>query len=298
MRLVLLGVRGSTPAPGAEFVRYGGHTSCVAVLGDGEAEPGLVLDGGTGVRGLGALTGGRPFRGTVVLTHLHWDHVQGIPFCPVLDHPDAHVDLLVPGPWDGEHGHAAAVGLKPRDLLARAMAPPHFPIAPEGLLGSWRFRPALPGRHQAGTAPVWLERLPHKGGTTLAVRVDLDDASVAYLPDHLAPADGSPPDPSLAGLLDQVDLLVHDGQFLDAEHARAADYGHSTIGQALRLADQHQVGRVLLTHHAPGRTDDELDRLAARVTSTPQGRPVAFARQGDVVDVSRTLGRPLTRLVT
>jgi len=294
----MLGVRGSTPAPGADFVRYGGHTSCVAVLGDGQAEPELVLDGGTGVRDLGALTGGRPFHGTVVLTHLHWDHVQGIPFCPVLDHPEAGVDLLVPGPWDGEHGHAEAVGLKPRDLLARAMAPPHFPIPPEGLLGSWRFRPARPGQHEAGATRVWLERAPHKGGTTLAVRVDLDGTSLAYLPDHLVSGAEAPPDAGLSRLLDQVDLLVHDGQFLDDEQARAADYGHSTIGQALRLADQHQVGRVLLTHHAPGRTDDELDRLAARVTRTPQGRPVAFARQGDVVDVSRTLGRPLTRLVT
>jgi ribonuclease BN (tRNA processing enzyme) len=292
MRLVLLGVRGSTPAPGAEFVRYGGHTSCVVVLADGETAPSLVLDGGTGLRGLPALTGSRPFRGTLVLTHLHWDHVQGIPFCPVIDHRDAQVDLLVPGTWDDPAGSPT-----PRALLARAMSPPHFPIRPEGLLGSWRFRPALTGRARTAVAGLWLEPAPHKGGPMLAVRVDLDGASVAYLPDHL-PREGAPTQEALARLLDGVDLLLHDAQFLDEEHLRAADYGHSTIGQALRLADRHRVGRVLLTHHAPGRTDDELDRLAARVTSTPEGRPVAFARQGDDIDVSRDLGRPLTRLVT
>ena len=79
MRTYLCGVRGSTPAPGAEFVRYGGHTSCVALAHDGGAGPTLVLDAGIGLRRVTALLGGQPFSGTIVLTHLHWDHVHGLP---------------------------------------------------------------------------------------------------------------------------------------------------------------------------------------------------------------------------
>ena len=80
MRVHLCGVRGSTPAPGSEFVRYGGHTSCLALCRDGEPAPSLILDAGTGIRTVTALLVGRAFTGTILLTHLHWDHVQGLPF--------------------------------------------------------------------------------------------------------------------------------------------------------------------------------------------------------------------------
>ena len=79
MRLHLCGTRGSTPAPGADYVRYGGHTSCVAVAHDGEI-PTLILDAGTGLREVTPLLAGRPFGGVILLSHLHWDHVHGLPF--------------------------------------------------------------------------------------------------------------------------------------------------------------------------------------------------------------------------
>jgi ribonuclease BN (tRNA processing enzyme) len=274
VKLALLGVRGSTPAPGAQFVRYGGHTSCVAVLSAGQQSPSLVLDAGTGLRELPRLMAGRPFRGALVLSHLHWDHLQGLPFCPSVDHPEARVDLFLPtGPTGAE---------RPRELLARGMSPPHFPIGPDGLLGGWRFRPARPGLLPVPAAVVSVAAVPHKGGPTIGIRVELDGASVAYLPDHLP--DGQP-DAALRALIGGADLLLHDGQFLDRERDRARDYGHATIGEALRLADQCGVRRLVLTHHAPHRTDDALDALAAAVTSTPEGRPVRFARQGEVLDV-------------
>lgn len=286
MRLVLLGVRGSTPAPGAEFVRYGGHTSCVAVVADGAAVPSLVLDAGTGLRQLPGLLDGAPFEGTVVLSHLHWDHVQGIPFCPSVDHPGARVDLLVPGPWDPV-GNGA--GDAPRHLLAGGMSPPSFPIGPEGLQGAWRFLPARPGVHRIDApgggepaAAVTVAPVTHKGGVTLGVRVELDGASAAYLPDHTV-CDPSETDPAAEALIRGVDVLLHDGQFLRREAGLARAYGHSTIEDVLLLADRCGVGRLVLTHHAPQRTDDELDELAATFGRTPGGRPVTFARQGAVI---------------
>ena len=80
MEILFCGVRGSTPAPGADFVRVGGHTSCVALTCSGEDTPALVLDAGTGLQRLSTRLEGAPFRGTLLLTHLHWDHAQGLPF--------------------------------------------------------------------------------------------------------------------------------------------------------------------------------------------------------------------------
>ena len=101
MRINLCGTRGSTPAPGRDFVRYGGHTSCLAITPDGAAAPELLLDAGTGIREVTRLLAGRPFRGTIALTHLHWDHVQGLPFFAGGDRDDARVSLLLPEPEDG-----------------------------------------------------------------------------------------------------------------------------------------------------------------------------------------------------
>ena len=277
MRVVLLGTRGSTPAPGAQFVRYGGHTSCVAVFADADPVPRLVLDAGTGLRDLPSLLGSRPFVGSIVLSHLHWDHVQGLPFCPSIDRPDAHVDLFVPGK-DGAADDDA------RQSLAGVMSPPHFPIAPDGLLGSWRFACAVPGPL---TAEVTVAEIAHKGGNAFGVRIELDGATIAYLPDH-ALSDAPPLLlASAEELASGVDVLLHDGQFRLAERDVAIAYGHSTIEDAMLFADRCGVGAVVLTHHAPGRTDTELDALAGATPSTPHGRPISFARQGDTVHVPR-----------
>ncbi len=96
MRVTFCGVRGSTPAPGSEFVRFGGHTSCVAVSPGGRETPSLLLDAGTGIRQVTTLLEGRPFRGTILLTHLHWDHVQGLPFFSSADNAAARTAPRVP----------------------------------------------------------------------------------------------------------------------------------------------------------------------------------------------------------
>jgi phosphoribosyl 1,2-cyclic phosphodiesterase len=261
VRVHFCGVRGSTPAPGTEFVRYGGFTSCVAIARDGADVPTLLLDAGTGVRRVTSLLGGAPFTGTILLSHLHWDHTHGLPFFKGGDRDDALVSLLLPDQLDGQSA---------RDVLARGMSPPHFPIGPEGLRGAWRFETASPGTFDAEGFSVTAVEVPHKGGRTFGYRVSDGRTSMSYVPDHCPTALG-PGEDGLGALHDAamalaggVDLLVHDAQLLASEVAAEASFGHAAADYAVGLGQAAGTRRVVLFHHKPDRTDDALDALAAR----------------------------------
>ena len=228
VRLALLGVRGSTPALGPEFTATGGNTACVALSHDG-CPPSLVLDAGTGLRRLSARLGGAAFRGSILLSHLHWDHVQGLPFFTAGDRDDAIVQLFMPEQGD------------PIGVLSRAMSPPHFPIGPEGLRGSWGFAGMAPGCHRIEGFDVLALDIAHKGGRTFGYRIEDGRGSIAYLPDHalwLGTGGRSEADTAnVRELVTGVDVLIHDAQFLEAERHVAVAYGHSTIEAAMALAE-------------------------------------------------------------
>ncbi len=281
MRLHFCGVRGSTPAPGADFVRYGGHTSCVAVAHD-HAAPTLILDAGTGIRQVTPLLAGRPFTGTILLTHLHWDHVQGLPFFHGADREDASVTLLLPDQQDGADAE---------QTLARAMSPPHFPIRPSQLRGTWTFGTISPGQIKADGFTVEAREIPHKGGRTIGYRVSDGHSAVAYVTDHCPTALGPGPDgwgeyhDGALELAAGADVLVHDAQLLAEEVAAQAAFGHAAADYAVALAGRAGARQVVLFHHKPDRTDDELDRLARRFAGSPV--PVAVAAEGQVIDLCR-----------
>ncbi len=276
MRLELLGVRGSTCAPGADFVRYGGHTSCIAVRADAAAAPTLVLDAGTGLRSLTAMLGGASYDGSILLSHLHWDHMQGLPFFVAGDRDDSRVDLYLPA-QDGRSG---------RDLLAQSFSPPAFPIPPEGLNGRWAMHALEPGVHGVEGFDVVAVEVQHKGGRTFGYRVSDAQGSMAYLPDH-APGAGMSAD--LLDALAGVDVLVHDAQFLEPERPLAVAYGHATVQDCLRLAAECGAGTLVLFHHSPARTDDGLDEVARWVAEAAPDLHVVVAREGTTLDVGQSV---------
>lgn len=278
MRVFLCGVRGSTPAPGTDFVRYGGNTSCVAVAHDGAELPTLVLDAGTGLQRLSRLLGGQPFTGTILLGHLHWDHTHGLPFFSAGDRPGSDVELLIPT-QEGE----------PEEVLARAFSPPHFPIRPSQLEGGWRFGALDPGQHDIAGFSVLALDIPHGGGRTFGFRVSDGRSVMAYLSDHSPVALGPGPDglgeyhDAALRLVRGADLLIHDAQITADEFESKARYGHSAVEYALGLAEVAGVTHLLLYHHDPSRTDADIDGLVARLG---HGRvAVTAAAEGTVLDL-------------
>jgi ribonuclease BN (tRNA processing enzyme) len=236
----------------------------VAVIPTGGTVPTLLMDAGTGIRRLPDLLGPEPFHGSILLSHLHWDHVEGLPFCRAVDRDDSRVDLHVP----------EQDGVSARDLLARTMSPPSFPIVPEGLLGSWRFLPSPDGTASLEGFEVTAVDISHKGGRTLGYRVASSTSSFAYLPDH-APSRGMTQ--AARDLIEGVDVLLHDAQFLESERRLADDDGLATVEESITLAEKAGVGQLVLFHHSPVRTDDQLDRILDLLDSTV---PVVVAREG------------------
>jgi phosphoribosyl 1,2-cyclic phosphodiesterase len=278
VRINVCGTRGSTPAPGREFVRYGGHTSCLAITAADSAVPELLLDAGTGIREVTRLLDGEPFLGTIALTHLHWDHVHGLPFFGAGDREDSSVRLLLPAPTDGSTAEA---------VLERGMSPPHFPITPSQLRGRWEFAGLEPGEVRLGGLTLLAREIPHKGGRTFGYRVTDGTTSIAYLPDH-SPADlGTGPDglgeyhDAAIELARGADILMHDSFWYAEEFDPARTLGHAAAEYAIGLAEAAGAHQVLLIHHRPDRTDSELEKLAAGLR---QGAvPAALAADGQVI---------------
>jgi phosphoribosyl 1,2-cyclic phosphodiesterase len=269
------GVRGSTPCHGDDIARYGGNTSCVSVAAPGE-DP-LLFDLGTGVRYYGlACANGEPFRGSCLLSHLHWDHVQGLPFfTPLLDE---EAELVVYAP--GQNGGKAAA-----DVLAETICPPLFPIGLEGFPGRLDIRDAVP-ELQLGGFEVASVPIPHVG-ETCGYRVTHGGRSVAYVSDHQQPAGGAQIDDSVRRLCEGVDLLIHDAQYTPAEFARKRDWGHCTIEYAVWLAGEVGARRLALFHHDPTHDDEMIDQLAAGAAACGKqiGVDVFAAYEGLAVDL-------------
>jgi ribonuclease BN (tRNA processing enzyme) len=261
VRVHLLGVRGSTSAPGIEFVRYGGFTSSVAISHDGEPFPTLVLDAGTGLRRCSALFGDDPFKGTILLSHLHWDHTHGLPFFSAGDRLGSRVSVVVPDQFDGSGA---------LEVLSRGMSPPHFPVSADELRGEWTFMSLSPGTQEFEGFSVMTAEMPHRGGRTFGFRVSDGHSVLTYMPDHWPTDIGSGPqgwgeyhEQAMALCVD-ADALLHDASLVAEEVEKEAHFGHAAAQYAVELGRRSGVGKVILFHHKPDRTDDQFDAIAGR----------------------------------
>jgi phosphoribosyl 1,2-cyclic phosphodiesterase len=277
MRLLICGTRGSTPSPGADYVRYGGNTSCVAVARDGE-DPHLVLDAGTGLRQLTRFMSKRPFTGTILIGHLHWDHTHGLPFFRSGDQPDATVKVLIPDEGD------------PVAMMARVVSPPHFPVRLDELQGKWSIENLQPGTSTIEGFEVLTLDIPHKNARTYGFRVSDGKTAIAYLSDHWPAHKGPGPDgygeyhESALALAHNVDLLIHDAQYTQEEFKTRSEFGHSVIEYPIELGKKAGARKVMLFHHDPERTDDDLDRILATMQGAP-GPEVIAAVEGSTVEL-------------
>ena len=272
MRVRFCGVRGSTPAPGIEFVRYGGHTSCLTLAHDDATAPSLILDAGAGLQRVSGLLDGEPFIGTILLTHLHWDHILGLPFFAAADRSDARLHVVLPEQESGKDAQS---------VLAVMMSPPYFPVGPTQLRGQWTFATIAPGEHRIEGFTVLAREIPHKGGRTFGYRISDGHSTLTYMPDH-CPTTLGPGEHGFGEyhhtaieLARDADLLVHDAQLFPAELAAEADFGHSVADYAVELARRAGARAVALFHHRYNRIDNDLDGLARRLGSDSPGVSVA-----------------------
>ena len=276
MHIRFWGTRGSIPTPGPSTVRYGGNTSCVEVRDSTGSL--LVLDAGTGLRELGVAlmngNGARPFSIDLLLSHLHWDHIQGIPFFRPAYDPNS--TLRIRGPKQSR---------PMKELLGMGMDDPFFPVdlddmpakleigelehLSDEMVGKFRVRSA----HLYHPAPA------------LAYRVEADGRSLVYATDTEDPFSGKV-NPVIE-LAQGADTLIHDAQFIKSDFKPT--WGHSTIESAIDVAAKAKVKRLVLYHHDPDRSDDALDHIGRDAQRTGRerspGLEVVVAREGLELEV-------------
>ncbi len=262
MEVTFYGTRGSCPCAGDAYAHFGGNTSCV-LIDDGGDEP-LILDAGTGLRSLGAdlapglAAEGRSLRANLLLTHLHYDHLLGLPFFSPLH--DASSLLEIYGPSQGERTLA--------EVIKGAVGPPFFPVQMDDFYGEVRLLAVGDEPWKLGQAVVSAAPVEHSG-PTLGFRVEIGSSSVVYIPDHQAPVDGLSIQPEVLELCEGADLLIHDAQYDDAEFERKSDWGHSTIAYAVHVAATAGVKALALFHHDPMHDDARLSALEALALTLP-----------------------------
>jgi phosphoribosyl 1,2-cyclic phosphodiesterase len=243
------GVRGSCPCPTPENLRYGGNTASVVINAEGELP--VMLDLGTGIRQYGRT---QPvdgtFAATALLTHLHWDHVQGLPFFPPVDREGAKLDIWAP----------AQEGERLGDAFGRLMTPPFFPITYEELRGDIRWHDVADEDFAIPGGKVKARPVPHCGATA-GYRVEIGGRSIAYISDHQAPEALDRVDESVLELCDGADLLIHDAQYTPEEFQARLTWGHCTVDYSVLVAREAGARHLVLFHHDPGHDDDTLDQL-------------------------------------
>jgi phosphoribosyl 1,2-cyclic phosphodiesterase/CheY-like chemotaxis protein len=285
------GTRGSIAKAGQSTLRYGGNTSCVEVRS--AAGTLVVIDCGTGAHGLGqslVAEPKQPVTGHLLISHTHWDHIQGIPF---------FAPLFVPGnQWVIYAPHGLSESL--RDTLAGQMQYTYFPVTIEALGAKITYRNLVEGMFMVGDITVRSRFLNHPA-LTLGYRLEADGVSIVYACDHepfsrpssTGKIEIGEQDRQHADFLRGADLVIHDAQYTATEYANKIGWGHSTPEYAIEVCTAVGVKQLALTHHDPMRDDDSLDQIVsamrAKLKLANQLLHVFPAAEGETIELeSRT----------
>lgn len=275
------GTRGSIPTPGPHTARYGGNTSCVAVEGGGQL---VILDAGTGIRGLGLTLIERQNGGVkaeILLSHTHWDHIQGLPYFKPFFSPGNTVRI-----WGSKQGTKSLDA-----ILHLQMDPAVFPVPLTAVSATLSVEEVLPGvEFTVGPFEARAMQLRHPG-TTLAYRLKpkAGGQSMAYVTDNELGPGGNYGTPGswrkdLVQFLKGVDLLIHDAMYTPAELDTHRGWGHSSYEEAVELAREAGAKKLVLFHHEPEHDDGALDELHAAARRAAQQRgtiaEVVVAQEG------------------
>lgn len=250
------GVRGSLATSGPDFDHVGGNTSCVEIRLGSQI---IILDAGSGLYRLGRSLPNR-IHATILLSHFHWDHIQGFPFFRPAYDPATRLTVYGPGTEAAEVEAA----------LQRQMEAPHFPVPLGAMEGQIRFGALQSGDElQIGAARVAVRRLNHPQ-ECLGYRITSGNTSVAYVTDTEHLNDGTI-DPNVMDLARDATVLIYDAQYTDAEYHGTGcrprkGWGHSTVSAACRVARAARVKRLVLFHHDPGHDDEFIGRVVDQAT--------------------------------
>jgi phosphoribosyl 1,2-cyclic phosphodiesterase len=255
VRVTFWGVRGSIAVAAKSHSGYGGNTSCIEVAVGDEV---IILDSGTGIRSLGAELLKQDRRsGTLLLSHTHWDHIQGFPFFSPAFDPKRSFRILA--------GHLPPSVGGIRTVLAGQMAEPNFPVPLEIMRGSLTFEDFSAGDtfELMPGVRVRTARLNHPNGAT-GYRIEHEGASVCYVTDteHVP----GKPDENVLALVEGADLLIYDSTYTDEEFPSKVGWGHSTWQEAVRIAKAANVRKLAIFHHDPDHDDKFMKRVEAQAT--------------------------------
>jgi phosphoribosyl 1,2-cyclic phosphodiesterase len=293
-RLKFWGVRGSIPVPGSPTLRYGGNTTCVELRADDEI---IVLDAGTGIRALGLALeeefGSQPINLSLLITHVHWDHIQGFPFF-IPSYNDKN-QITIFG-YDG-----ADSGL--REILKGQMATPFFPVALHDLPGKIDIKKLDQMEFNLGKVRARAKFMNHPG-VCVGYRLDTSSGSVAFLPDtepfdafklHSVKSHLVSPEQTqrrakneradLVQFLNGCDVLILDTQYTDEEYQHHVGWGHGSLSTTIALALDAQVRKLVLFHHDPTHDDKFIEEMVENgrklVAKSGKTLEVVAAREGD-----------------
>ena len=276
MKVEFFGVRGSMPSAGSNTHIFGGNTSCVYIEQNNGKD--LILDSGTGIVELGTRLLETQSPINILLTHNHWDHIQGFPFFKPIYQPNRDITITV-GNVDDK---------KSQDAILKQMSGSYFPVCYQDLPASITLNTDLSSQKQftlngflVSTAP-----LNHPGGGT-AYCIKADEKKIAYVTDN----ELNPPDKlntsicEWSNFIEGADLLIHDAQFIDADLPLKHGWGHSTIDQVAELAIKASIKNVIIISHDPSRTDEQLLAIEKYLhTQYAQQVKIECGREGRVFD--------------